>query len=56
MVAGFVLFLASDRAAAITGSEYLIDGGMVKTAQGLASDHPRMVIPIKERRPAFQGE
>jgi len=31
-VAMLVLFLASDRAAAITGVEYLIDGGMVKTA------------------------
>jgi NAD(P)-dependent dehydrogenase (short-subunit alcohol dehydrogenase family) len=30
-VAALVLFLASDRAAAITGVEYLIDGGMVKT-------------------------
>lgn len=30
-VAALVLFLASDRAAAITGAEYLIDGGMVKT-------------------------
>ena len=30
-VAMLVLFLASDRAAAITGVEYLIDGGMVKT-------------------------
>lgn len=30
-VATLVLFLASDRAAAITGVEYLIDGGMVKT-------------------------
>jgi len=30
-VATLVLFLASDRAAAITGTEYLIDGGMVKT-------------------------
>jgi NAD(P)-dependent dehydrogenase (short-subunit alcohol dehydrogenase family) len=29
-VAALVLFLASDRAAAITGVEYLIDGGMVK--------------------------
>jgi NAD(P)-dependent dehydrogenase (short-subunit alcohol dehydrogenase family) len=29
-VATLVLFLASDRAAAITGAEYLIDGGMVK--------------------------
>ena len=29
-VAALVLFLASDRAAAITGAEYLIDGGMVK--------------------------
>ncbi len=30
-VATLVLFLASDRAAGITGVEYLIDGGMVKT-------------------------
>lgn len=30
-VAALVVFLASDRAAAITGVEYLIDGGMVKT-------------------------
>lgn len=30
-VATLVLFLASDRAAAISGVEYLIDGGMVKT-------------------------
>jgi NAD(P)-dependent dehydrogenase (short-subunit alcohol dehydrogenase family) len=30
-VAALVLFLASDRAAAITGVEYPIDGGMVKT-------------------------
>lgn len=30
-VASLVLFLASDRTAAITGVEYLIDGGMVKT-------------------------
>ena len=30
-VAALVLFLASDQAAAITGAEYLIDGGMVKT-------------------------
>lgn len=30
-VATLVLFLASDRAAAITGREYLIDGGMVKS-------------------------
>lgn len=30
-VAALVVFLASDRAAAITGAEYLIDGGMVKT-------------------------
>jgi len=30
-VAALVLFLASDRAAAITGAEYLIDGGMVKS-------------------------
>jgi NAD(P)-dependent dehydrogenase (short-subunit alcohol dehydrogenase family) len=29
-VASLVLYLASDRAAAITGAEYLIDGGMVK--------------------------
>ena len=29
-VAALVLFLASDRAAAISGTEYLIDGGMVK--------------------------
>ena len=29
-VAALVLFLASDRAGAITGAEYLIDGGMVK--------------------------
>jgi len=30
-VATLVLFLASERAAGITGTEYLIDGGMVKT-------------------------
>jgi NAD(P)-dependent dehydrogenase (short-subunit alcohol dehydrogenase family) len=30
-VASLVLYLTSDRAAAITGVEYLIDGGMVKT-------------------------
>lgn len=30
-VAALVVFLASHRAAAITGTEYLIDGGMVKT-------------------------
>jgi NAD(P)-dependent dehydrogenase (short-subunit alcohol dehydrogenase family) len=30
-VAALVLFLASDRSAAISGVEYLIDGGMVKT-------------------------
>jgi NAD(P)-dependent dehydrogenase (short-subunit alcohol dehydrogenase family) len=30
-VAALVVFLASDRAAAITGVEYLIDGGMVKS-------------------------
>jgi NAD(P)-dependent dehydrogenase (short-subunit alcohol dehydrogenase family) len=30
-VAALALFLASDRAAAITGVEYLIDGGVVKT-------------------------
>ena len=29
-VAALVAFLASDRAVAITGAEYLIDGGMVK--------------------------
>ena len=30
-VAALVLLLVSDRAAAITGVEYVIDGGMVKT-------------------------
>jgi NAD(P)-dependent dehydrogenase (short-subunit alcohol dehydrogenase family) len=30
-VAQLVVFLASGRSASITGSEYLIDGGMVKT-------------------------
>ncbi len=30
-VATLILFLASERAAGITGAEYLIDGGMVKT-------------------------
>lgn len=29
-IAALVLFLASDQAAAITGADYLTDGGMVK--------------------------
>jgi NAD(P)-dependent dehydrogenase (short-subunit alcohol dehydrogenase family) len=30
-VAGLIAFLASDRAGTITGTEYLIDGGTVRT-------------------------